>query len=425
MSNIFALFTADARLALNQARKLAKQSNESVITSEHLLLGILHQSETLVEQALTHLRLNTDQLKSRLEAYIKLAAKNGSSNKSVEYQHRGTNLSRDALETIEQANYEAEENSLTYVDTRLLVLGMLRLPSGEVTQLLQQYGVTLADFREQARVKDVPPVNPPRFNWSGIKKINYPVFLPSPVFIGLVVVTAITAYLTYAGIGNPGRTIFLSVLFGWIISVALHEFGHALAGYIGGDKSVVDKGYLTLDPLNYTHPVLSIFLPIIFLILGGVPLPGGAVYIDRHAIRNDFMRSLVSASGPLATLLCFFVLIMPFFVESFEPMLYEHFEFWASVATLGFLQLVALFFNLLPLPGLDGFGIMEPFLPPELVERFNIIRPFIFLILLVLIINTPLGDIFIEAMWNTAIDINPMWAYFAYEGFDYFFFWQS
>jgi len=56
--------------------------------------------------------------------------------------------------------------------------------------------------------------------------------------------------------------------------------------YSGGDRAVAQRGYLTLNPLKYTHPVLSIVLPLIFVILGGIGLPGGAVWVNHGAIRG-------------------------------------------------------------------------------------------------------------------------------------------
>src|SRR5687768_15540217 len=47
---------------------------------------------------------------------------------------------------------------------------------------------------------------------------------------------------------------FAIVLFGWIFSLCLHEFSHALVAYYGGDYTVREKGYLTFNPLKYTHP---------------------------------------------------------------------------------------------------------------------------------------------------------------------------
>ena len=96
---------------------------------------------------------------------------------------------------------------------------------------------------------------------------------------------------------------FIIVIIGWIFSLCLHEFSHALVAYYGGDTSVREKGYLTFNPLKYTHPVYSILLPMVFLLLGGIGLPGGAVYIERWRLRSKGWESAVSLAGPAANLL--------------------------------------------------------------------------------------------------------------------------
>ena len=93
----------------------------------------------------------------------------------------------------------------------------------------------------------------------------------------------------------------LLVLGGWAVSLCLHEFGHAYVAYRAGDRSVRDKGYLTLDIRRYTDVGLSFVLPVVFLLLGGIPLPGGAVWIEHGRIRSRAMRTLVSLAGPRAT----------------------------------------------------------------------------------------------------------------------------
>ncbi len=95
---------------------------------------------------------------------------------------------------------------------------------------------------------------------------------------------------------------FLIVIVGWIFSLCLHEFSHALVAYYGGDTSVREKGYLTFNPLKYTHPVYSLLLPMVFLLLGGIGLPGGAVYIEKWRLRSKRWESAVSLAGPTANL---------------------------------------------------------------------------------------------------------------------------
>ena len=101
------------------------------------------------------------------------------------------------------------------------------------------------------------------------------------------------------------------VCIGWIISVCLHEFGHAIVAYWGGDTSVKDKGYLRLNPLKYTDINLSLTLPLIFVLIGGIPLPGAAVYIN-HRLRHRWWQSTVSAAVPISSAI-FTLLLAPLF----------------------------------------------------------------------------------------------------------------
>lgn len=161
----------------------------------------------------------------------------------------------------------------------------------------------------------------------------------------------------------------LFVFGGWMVSLCLHEFGHAVVAYFGGDTSVKDKGYLTLNPLNYTDPGLSLLMPMIFLVMGGIALPGGAVYIDHSKLRDRRWDSAVSAAGPFANAVVTVMLAIPFWLGwvTVSP------DGWLgqSLAFLIFLQIFAVVINLLPIPPLDGYGILRPWLPQPLQQRFN------------------------------------------------------
>jgi Zn-dependent protease len=101
---------------------------------------------------------------------------------------------------------------------------------------------------------------------------------------------------------------FLIILLGWVFSLCLHEFAHAFVAYQGGDYTVRDKGYLTFNPLKYTHPVYSLVLPLLILMMGGIGLPGGAVYIERGRLRTKGWMTAVSLAGPAANALLAVVL---------------------------------------------------------------------------------------------------------------------
>jgi Zn-dependent protease len=162
---------------------------------------------------------------------------------------------------------------------------------------------------------------------------------------------------------------FLVVLGGWIFSLCLHEFSHALAAYLGGDTSVRDKGYLTFNPFKYTHPVYSLLMPLIFLLLGGIGLPGGAVYIEKWRLRSRGWESAVSLAGPAANILLALLLA---FVLRLAPVTAG--GVWPGLAFLALLQLTGAVLNLLPIPPLDGYGVLAPHLPSSvrlLADRYG------------------------------------------------------
>jgi Zn-dependent protease len=196
----------------------------------------------------------------------------------------------------------------------------------------------------------------------------------SPVFLGILATTAVTGSLLWTGLlpNYVGVLTIVFVVFGWIASLCLHEFGHSLVAYLGGDRSVVASGYLTLNPLRYTNVLFSLIQPIAFLLLGGIALPGGAVYINHSALRSRVWDSAVSIAGPFANLICLVLVAIPFLIPGHEWWINStNVNFFAALAVLGFFQALAVVLNLLPVPGLDGFGIVRPWLSYSLQYASN------------------------------------------------------
>jgi Zn-dependent protease len=190
---------------------------------------------------------------------------------------------------------------------------------------------------------------------------------------------------------------FFIVLGGWIFSLCLHEFSHALVAYYGGDTTVREKGYLTFNPLKYTHPVFSIVLPLLFLFMGGIGLPGGAVYIERWRIRNRYWLSAMSLAGPLANLL--FAIILGIILRV-SPV--TNSGVWPGLSFLLVLQISAVLFNLIPLPPFDGYNAVEPFLPEAIRGLVNSFRDMAVWIVLLAFWSVPaIGSLF----WGTVFDI--------------------
>lgn len=165
-------------------------------------------------------------------------------------------------------------------------------------------------------------------------------------------------------------SVAIFVCLGWIISVCLHEFGHAIVAYWGGDTSVKDKGYLTLNPLKYTDINLSLTLPLIFVLMGGIPLPGAAVYINHNRLRNRWWQSAVSAAGPITSAIVALLLALPFKLGLALPNS-ESVWIWSALAFLIYLEIYVTIINSLPIPSLDGYGVIEPWLPHKVQTQLN------------------------------------------------------
>jgi Zn-dependent protease len=179
-------------------------------------------------------------------------------------------------------------------------------------------------------------------------------------------------FLAWAGLGfalhrlaePPGVLTFGFVLLGWVLSVMAHEFGHAAAAFVGGDRSVVEKGYLSFDPRRYGDVGVSVVIPLLALVLGGVALPGGAVYLRNDLMRGPGWRALAAIAGPAVTLALLLALATA--LRGWEAAGAEG-ALFPALSLLAFLQAMALILNLLPVPGLDGFNAVRPFLP----ERYG------------------------------------------------------
>ena len=217
----------------------------------------------------------------------------------------------------------------------------------------------------------------------------------SPVFVGIVAVTAVTGWATWTGFAEqPGLAVFLFVTAAWIVSLCLHEYAHARTALHSGDISVGAKGYLTLNPLKYTHALLSIVLPLLFVIMGGIGLPGGAVFIERGRIQGRWKHSLISAAGPLTNVLFAVVCTAPFWLHALDGVP-EAFRY--ALAFLALLQVTAAILNFLPVPGLDGYGVIEPWLSYGVRRQVEPFAPFgllaVFAVLWIPSVNREFFDI--------------------------------
>src|SRR5579872_512924 len=150
---------------------------------------------------------------------------------------------------------------------------------------------------------------------------------------------------------------------GFIAFVALHEFAHAWVAVRCGDDTPRLQGRVTIDPLAHIDLVGTIILPLALVLFGaasGHPLLfgwGKPVQVNlanlRHRRRDDI---LISAAGPVMNLLLAVVMLAAMKLGTLAGItLFESDSFFR----LAHLTLFLCFFNLLPIPPLDGAHVLR------------------------------------------------------------------
>jgi Zn-dependent protease len=219
-----------------------------------------------------------------------------------------------------------------------------------------------------------------------------------------------------------GPLTFGFVVVGWIVGVCLHEYAHAISAYREGDYMAKIRGYLTLDPLRYISAKWSFGVPLVLLILGGIPLPGAAVNIELDALKSSRSQLKIALAGPFTTL-AFSVGL--FAICGLLAIGGVHTIFLRMAAgLLAYFALIAFFANMLPIPGLDGYLAIEPHLTGRWHHRIAKIMQNEFLlgitiiaiIILAIVVFSPLAYVimtsigFEETDFDQAIKLFRFWA---------------
>ncbi|HEX5566335.1 MAG TPA: site-2 protease family protein [Streptomyces sp.] len=244
----------------------------------------------------------------------------------------------------------------------------------------------------------------------------------SPVFLGLLAVMGVSGWAVWTHYAaGTGFAVFLFVVSAWIVSLCLHEYAHARTALHGGDITVGAKGYLTLNPLKYTHALLSVVLPVLFVIMGGIGLPGGAVFIERDRIRGRLKHSLISAAGPLTNAALAVALTVPFWLGALEG---APVAFRCALAFLAMLQVTAAILNSLPVPGLDGYGVLEPWLSHGIRRQVEPFAPFGLIAVFGCLWIPEVNSVFWSGIDSVMAALGVSWQEVAY-GLEYFRFWEG
>lgn len=173
----------------------------------------------------------------------------------------------------------------------------------------------------------------------------------------------------------------------FLFSTTFHEFAHAYLSYRGGDLTAYEGGQVSLDPMPHIRrsPFGMVLIPLWSFVQMGWMIGWASTPFDPHwALRNPKKQALMSLAGPCANLLLAAVgigllhvlLATGVFVPSYSPSFTQLValppgqDATSALGALAMLLSVLVnlnvllgFFNLLPIPPLDGAGVVEGFAP--------------------------------------------------------------
>ena len=171
-----------------------------------------------------------------------------------------------------------------------------------------------------------------------------------------------------------------------------HEYAHGYAALRQGDPTAYQLGRLTWNPLKHIDPFLTIILPILTFITAGVMF-GGAKPVPvnprnyRNFKRGDIIVSLAGVATNLAlAVLAVIVVALIGLIGRAVPVLASTASILQLMLVYGILiNLVLAFFNLIPIPPLDGSHVVKYLLPPAWAVRYEQFGRYGMIVLLLLI----------------------------------------
>jgi Zn-dependent protease len=172
----------------------------------------------------------------------------------------------------------------------------------------------------------------------------------------------------------------------FILSLCIHEYAHAWTANRLGDSTARYLGRLTLDPLAHMSVFGTLVFPILSIVSGSKIFFGWAnpVPVDSRNFRHPRRdMALVAAAGPASNVLISVFCACLLAILARNPGIQDGFSSWISnpegvitatremlVITIT-LNLFLAFFNLLPIPPLDGSRILQAFVPHEVAEKID------------------------------------------------------
>ena len=159
-----------------------------------------------------------------------------------------------------------------------------------------------------------------------------------------------------------------------VFAMVAHEYAHAAVALRQGDDTAYSLGRVTLNPLPHIDPWMSILMPaLIWFVSHGAYTFGGAKPVPvnsrkfRHYVRGDLLVSVAGvATNLMLSLVCSVIFIVLGLLSAAVPSAVPVLDTAQRMMVYGiWLNLVLCFFNLIPVPPLDGSHLLYHALPPQ------------------------------------------------------------
>lgn len=189
--------------------------------------------------------------------------------------------------------------------------------------------------------------------------------------------------------------IIVCSILAFVPALVFHEFMHGFAAYLLGDKTAASQGRLSLNPLKHLDPFGTVILPGLLILMGG-PIFGYAKPVPYNPRNFKDPRKgdlIVGLAGPmgnflLAAIAAIIYAVMGLFYtpSGIDLALIIYALYLPLLITT---NLYLMFFNLLPIPPLDGSSIFALILPRKYLPKYYQIQRYALPIFLVVLFLVP------------------------------------
>ena len=194
-------------------------------------------------------------------------------------------------------------------------------------------------------------------------------------------------------------------LFVVLFAISVHEASHGWAAFKMGDPTAHQLGRITLNPIRHIDPIGTILLPLMLIIMGAPPF-GWAKPVPVNPLnlkdprRDNLIISIAGPASNISVALIAFI-VLKILMNLNPSLIYSNGGGFANllspIITIVYytivINVILAFFNLIPIPPLDGSGVVMGLISEQAAEKYEQIRPYGFFILILLIMTGFVGRI--------------------------------